>query len=289
MTRRRSLPDNIVAVVSDVDGTLVRSDKSISPRSVEVVQALRRAGVKFAIVSSRPPRGLKAVISRLNIAMPVAGFNGGVTASPDLSVITCHLIAGDVARQAVEAIEASGANAWVFSGDDWFVRDRNGPRVAFEQRTVGFGPVVVTDFAAVIGTAIKIVAVSDDFERLTKLQGEARETLTGRANIVRSQRYYLDFTHPLANKGHALIELARLMAVPTAGTAVIGDGENDVDMFAQAGLSVAMGNADVDVRKAADFVTDGNDDDGAAAAIERFVLGGQRTPIGAARLPREVA
>jgi Cof subfamily protein (haloacid dehalogenase superfamily) len=278
MSRRHSLPENIVAVVSDVDGTLVRNDKSLSPRSVEAVRTLRDAGVKFAIVSSRPPRGLKAIVSRLQITMPVAGFNGGIIASPDLSVITNHLIVPEVARRAVEAIEASGADAWVFSGDDWFIRDRNGPRVALEERTVGFSPTVVTDFAAVIGAAAKIVAVSDDFALLTRLQGEVRGTLSGVANIVRSQTYYLDFTHPLANKGHALIELARLMAVPPAGTAVIGDGENDVDMFAQAGLSVAMGNANAAVKDAADFVTGSNEDDGVALAIERFVLRGKRAP-----------
>src|SRR3954468_12750743 len=99
MTRRHSLPDSIVALVSDVDGTLVRTDKSVSPRTVEAVKALQDAGVKFAIVSARPPRGLEAIISRLNVTMPVAGFNGGVIASPDLSVITSHLIAADVARQ----------------------------------------------------------------------------------------------------------------------------------------------------------------------------------------------
>jgi Cof subfamily protein (haloacid dehalogenase superfamily) len=289
MTRRHSLPENIVAVVSDVDGTLVRNDKSVSPKSAEAVRTLRDAGVKFAIVSSRPPRGLKAIVSRLQITMPVAGFNGGIIASPDLSVITSHLIAADVARHAVEAIEALGANAWVFSGDDWFVRDRNSPRVALEERTVGFRPTVVTNFATVIRTAAKIVAVSEDFALLTKLQGEVRDTLSGRANIVRSQTYYLDFTHTLANKGQALIELTRLMAVPAAGTAVIGDGENDVDMFAQAGLSIAMGNANAAVKGAADFVTGSNEDDGAASAIEWFVLGRKRIPIAGPGVPREVA
>jgi len=288
MTRRRSFPENIAAVVSDVDGTLVRSDKSVSPRSAEAVRALQNTGVKFAIVSSRPPRGLKAVISRLSIAMPVAGFNGGIIASPDLSVVASHLIATDVARRAVEAIDASGADAWVFSGDDWFIRDRNGLRVAFEERTVGFAPAIVTDFTAIIGAAAKIVAVSDDLALLTKLQGDLRESFSGGANVMRSQTYYLDITHPLANKGHALIELARLMAVPTAGTMAIGDGENDVDMFARAGLSIAMGNAAAAVKEAADFVTRSNDDDGIAVAIEWFVVSGMRTPIGSPEGARKV-
>jgi Cof subfamily protein (haloacid dehalogenase superfamily) len=287
MTRRRSLPESIAAMVSDVDGTLVRSDKSVSQRTVEAVRKLQDSGVKFAIVSSRPPRGLKAVISRLNITTAVAGFNGGVIASPDLSAIASHLIAPDVARHAIRAIEAYGANAWVFSGDDWCIRDRDGPRVALEERTVGFGPAVVGDFEAVIGSAAKIVAVSDDPELLTRLQGELRPSLSGQANIVRSQPYYLDFTHPLANKGQALIELARLMSVPAGRIAAIGDGENDIEMLTQAGLSIAMGNADAEVKEAADFITGSNDDDGMAAAVEWFVLGGKRTPIGG--VPREVA
>jgi hypothetical protein len=228
------------------------------------------------------------VISRLDIKMPVAGFNGGAVVSPDLSVITSHLIAADVARHAVEAIEASGANAWVFSGEDWFIRDRNGPRVALEERTVAFCPTLVSDFAAVIGAAAKIVAVSDDFALLTQLEGEVRQPLSGRANIVRSQMYYLDFTHPLANKGQALIELTRLVGVPAAATVAIGDGENDADMFAQAGLSIAMGNAAATVREAADFITGSNDDDGVAAAIEWFVIGGKRVSIDGARTTRKV-
>ena len=113
------------------------------------------------LVGSRPPRGLKAVISRLNFAMPIAGFNAGVIASSDLSVIPSHLIAANVAQHALAAIELSGANSRVFSGEHWFVRDRKSPRVAFEQGTVGFGHVVVTGFAACIASAAKIVAVSD--------------------------------------------------------------------------------------------------------------------------------
>lgn len=288
MTGRPALPTTIAAVVSDVDGTLVRSDKSLSMRTVEAVRALQDRGLKFAIVSSRPPRGLKAVIARLNIGRPVAGFNGGVVVAPDLAIITSHLIAGDVARHAVETIEAAGGDAWVFSGEDWFVRDRNGPRVALETRTVGFDPTLVTDFSAVIDAAAKIVAVSDDFALLTKLQVEIREQLAGRANIVRSQNYYLDCTHPLANKGSALVELTRLMAVPPANTAVIGDGENDVDMFAKAGLSLAMGNASAEVKAAADYTTSNNDDDGAAAAIDWFILRGQRTAIDRAAMRKVV-
>ena len=103
----------------------------------------------------------------------------------------------------------------------------------------------------------------------------ARSPIT--ASVARSQPYYLDITHPLANKGAALSEIAKLLAVPLAEIAVVGDGSNDVAMFERSGLSIAMGNASPEVQRAADFVTDSNREEGFANAVERFILGGGRS------------
>src|SRR6266852_558550 len=133
--------------------------------------------------------------------------------------------------------------------------------------------------------AAKVVAVSEDFDLLTKLEQDARAILAGEATVARSQPYYVDFTHPFANKGAALTELAKLLAIPAAEIAVIGDGDNDVAMFERSGLSIAMGNASPQVQQAADFVTDTNREEGFANAVERFILGGDRSnaPAGAAQ------
>ena len=279
MKPARNPAKTISAVVSDVDGTLVTNDKTLTPRAAASVSRLRDNGIKFAIVSSRPPRGLRSVIEQLKIATPVAGFNGGVVATPALVTITRHLIAPAVARHAVEMIEAAKAHAWVFSGEEWFVLERDAPHVAHEERTVGFGPTVVDDFASALDTAAKIVAVSEEPGLLTKLNKKVRAAIGDEANIVQSQAYYLDLTHPLANKGEALRELAKAMSVPVSEVAVLGDGDNDVDMFSPSGLSIAMGNASETVRKAADFVTASNSDDGFAKAVDWFVLGDNRTAI----------
>ncbi len=271
-----ALPATIAAVVSDVDGTLVRGDKSLTDRTIASVMKLRDAGIAFAVVSSRPVRGMKMIIERLGVTTFVAGFNGGVIARPDLSIIASHLIAPDVVTKTVAAIERAGADAWVFARQDWCIRDPNGPHVDLEQRTVGFDPVIVSDFSSWASAAAKIVAVSDDGALLARLQNDLRGALGTRANVSRSQTYYLDITHPLANKGHALHKLSRLMNVSPRHVAVLGDGENDVPLFAAAGLSIAMGNAVPDVAAAADFVTGTNDADGAAAALDWFVLGGKR-------------
>ena len=110
-----------------------------------------------------------------------------------------------------------------------------------------------------------------------RLIGSHGAALAGQVSVARSQPYYLDITHPLANKGVALTELANLLAIPPREIAVIGDGGNDIAMFERSGFSIAMGNASPLVRQAADFLTDSNHDEGFANAIERFILGGDRS------------
>jgi Cof subfamily protein (haloacid dehalogenase superfamily) len=188
------------------------------------------------------------------------------------------LLSPETARRAVDLLDARGAQVWVFSGQDWLLRHSDGPYVGLEQRTVGFRPTTVDDFGLALGTAGKIVGVSKDFALLAGCERDVRASLIDQATVVRSQPYYLDITHPLANKGAALSEMARLLGIPPAEIAAIGDGDNDVAMFERSGLSIAMGNAGPHVRQAADFVTDSNRDDGFAQAIERFILGPGRSP-----------
>jgi Cof subfamily protein (haloacid dehalogenase superfamily) len=269
-------------VISDVDGTLVTDDKVLTAGARTAVAALRANGIIFSMISSRPPRGLCMLLDALAVTTPVAGFNGGVLATPDLAVIAEHLLPGGVARCAVDMLQARGAQVWIFSGQDWLVRESDGPYVGLETRTVKFPPVVVEDFGSALDTAAKIVGVSPDFERLARAELELRAALFGEANVALSQSYYLDITHPLANKGVALSAIATLLGVPLAEIAVIGDGNNDVAMFERSGLSIAMGNASPQVQRQADFVSESNRDEGFADAIARFVLGNDpaKAPVG---------
>jgi hypothetical protein len=277
MNRPRPSPFKCSAVISDVDGTLVTDDKMLTVCAQAAVARLRANGIIFSIISSRPPRGLRTLLKPLGITTPVGGFNGGVLATPDLEVIAEHLLSPEIARRAVDTLDTRGAEVWIFSGQDWLVRHSDGPYVALEERTVAFPPTMVEDFGPALDTTAKIVGVSKDFELLAQCERDVRAALADQASVARSQPYYLDITHPLANKGAALSEIAKLLGVPLAEIAAIGDGGNDVAMFERSGLSIAMGNASPEVQRTADFVTDSNSEDGFANAIERFILGGGRS------------
>lgn len=287
MTAAHRIPAvKITAVVSDVDGTLVTDDKILTARAQAAAAELRAAGIPFAIISSRPPRGMRMLLEPLGITTPIGAFNGGMIVTPTLVTISEHLLPLDIARHAIDMLTARGAAPWIFCGQDWLVRRADGPYIARERRTVGFEPTVVDDFGPFLGNVAKIVGASADFERLAQCESELQAALAGQATVARSQPYYLDITHSLANKGEALSAIAKLLAVPLAEIAVIGDGRNDVALFKRSGLSIAMGNASPEVRQAADFVTGSNRDDGFAQAVERIILGGER-PNASAVLVRE--
>jgi Cof subfamily protein (haloacid dehalogenase superfamily) len=212
------------------------------------------------------------LIDPLALRTPVAGFNGGVFVKPDMTIMEEHVLAADVAGHALEVILQHGMDVWIYSGKDWFIRDPTAPHVAREQRTVKFAPTVVENFRDVLGSAVKIVGVSDDRDLVARCETDARDALGTRASAARSQSYYLDVTHPDANKGTVVTTLSKLLAIPTREIAAIGDMPNDVLMFRNSGLSIAMGNAGPDVQAQADLVTDSHDDEGFAKAMERFIL-----------------
>jgi hypothetical protein len=265
-------PRTISLLLADVDGTLVTHDKILTERARRVVQDLHRAGILFAITSGRPPMGMAMLIEPLALDTPIAGFNGGLFEHPDLTIIEERLLAPDVAKQAVDLILKHGLDAWVYSGNDWLLRDIKAPHVDREAWTVKFQPKAVKDFDSALQRAVKIVGVSDVLDRVKNCEADVQAALGNRATAARSQPYYLDVTHPDANKGFVAGYLSRTLGIPEEEIATIGDQPNDVLMFKRSGFSIAMGNASEEVKRQANAVTDSYDNEGFAKAVERFLL-----------------
>jgi Cof subfamily protein (haloacid dehalogenase superfamily) len=261
-------------LLSDVDGTLVRSDKSLSPSSVEAVQRLHAESIHFAVTSGRPPRGMEMLTEPLSLVTPLAAFNGGLIVEPTMEVLEEHTIPDEVVGDALELLASFGLSIWVYRGADWLVLDPDGPHVAREAHTVQFEPTVVDAFEGLTHVA-KIVGVSDEYDTVATAAQTTRDKLGQHVAASRSQPYYLDVTHPEANKGSVALFLAARYGLETEEIATIGDMPNDVLMFAHSGLSIAMGNASDEVQKAARRVTTSNDDDGFAHAVEEFILKGE--------------
>lgn len=107
---------------------------------------------------------------------------------------------------------------------------------------------------------------------MAECEAALQSELRGQASAERSQPYYLDVTHPEANKGGVVEFLSETLHIPPEAIATLGDMPNDVMMFEKSGLSIAMGNASPEVQAQANFVTLSNEEDGFAYAMDKFVL-----------------
>jgi Cof subfamily protein (haloacid dehalogenase superfamily) len=263
----------IKLVIADVDGTLVTQEKILTERAIQSVFRLRAAGIKFAVTSGRPPRGMAMLVDPLKLDQPLAAFNGGVITKPDLTTIVReNFLPRPMVEKVIQIILDHKLDVWLYTGRDWYVRDLQAPHVAREQWTVKFAPVVVPGFDGMLENVAKVVGVSDDLDAVQRCEKDAQDACGDQASAARSQPYYLDVTHPKANKGEVVLAMSDLLTTPVQQIATIGDMPNDVLMFRKSGISIAMGNASPEVQKSATFVTASNEQEGFAAAMDKFVL-----------------
>jgi Cof subfamily protein (haloacid dehalogenase superfamily) len=260
-------------LLADVDGTLVTGAKALTDRAIAAVRMLADAGILFAVVSGRPPRGMSMLIEPLGLTTPIAAFNGGLIVDTTMHPLDQHVLPRDLVIPIVSLLRSFSLAVWLYRGADWYVQDPKGPHVAKETATVEFGPTVVEEYSELIDDVSKIVGVSDVATAVAAAGEAAREHFGDHVSASASQPYYIDVTHPEANKGAVARWLAKRYDIPTSQIATIGDMPNDVLMFSHSELSIAMGNASPEVQRAARRVTTSNDAEGFANAVERFVLG----------------
>ncbi|QHO74375.1 hydrolase [Bradyrhizobium sp. CCBAU 051011] len=261
----------IALVVSDVDGTLLTHDKILTEGAKAAVRKLHAAGIGFTIVSSRPTIGMGFLIEPLTITLPVGAFNGSSIVDNKLKPIEQHLIAPAVAQRSLDVLNEFGVDIWLFSNERWYTRNPDGEYVPHEKRAIKADPTIVADFTPYLDEACKIVGASSDPALLQRCEAAMKEAVGREATAVRSQTYYLDVTPPGHDKGTFVDAMIRRLGIPPAAVATIGDMENDLPMFARSGVSFAMGNAADGIKQRATHVTDSNERDGFAAAIETML------------------
>jgi Cof subfamily protein (haloacid dehalogenase superfamily) len=262
----------IKLVISDVDGTLVRRDKTLSPEVIAAVSRLEEAGIPFTLISARPPSGMLWIAEKLKLTHPMGAFNGGTIVNPDGSIVSAERIDPAAAQTAIAMLAEAKVSLWLFADGKWYAQQGANTHMESERNSANAEPVMFDDPAEVAGPFDKIVGVSDDHDFLAALDTKVAAALGDKATVARSQVYYLDVTAPHANKGDGIVALAKTHGLGLEEVAVLGDQRNDLPMFARAGFSVAMGQGPDEVRAAATRTTLSNDQDGVAHAIDEILL-----------------
>ncbi len=258
-------------IAMDVDGTLMDSSGQPSRGILEAIQAARGQGVTIVLVSGRGPQGVLPLMKRLDLEGPFIASGGALIANaPDRSLIDLRTIPLRWANALARLGHAEQAVVF-FEHPDWLLSEADGQKMEAETRSFGYDVTYVKDLRCETPSApCKITMVGDPpcLKRVI-------QSLTDRSlplNYAQAMPRYLDCYRKDVSKGLALKRVARYLRIPMKRVMAIGDYYNDITMFEVAGLSVAMGNAPIEVRQAARLVAPGNDEGGAAWAIKMILL-----------------
>ncbi len=259
---------------SDVDGTLLNRERTLSARTIAAIRAVREAGHTFVFCSSRMPDSLEGLERLAGVPpAPLIAYNGGLVLRPDGSVVAdvpidagdARLIYDECARRDLHASFFAGSAWYAWGSDEW--TDREASITA-----VPPSPESAHDYAAAgrIETEPphKVMLMGDP-DRIDELE----QVLAARRAVVtyRSKTTYLEIANAGCTKGEGLRAVAAEQGVDLADVVFFGDNYNDLPAFAVVGTAVAVANAREPVLAAATVVTGRHHDDGVAAYLEDWL------------------
>ena len=257
-------------VVADMDGTLLRDDKTLSERTLRAIRRYQDAGGHFTIATGRCYEGTGRYMKDLDLRSPYVLLNGCLVHDPTTGAdILCRRLPVPVLEQIWPVLEEHGLNVVVYDPRKATTRAMN-EMVAEHQRHDGIGLVVAPDLGpTTLGDMVKVLTIAAP-SILDRVEAIVTST-KAQVRMVRSYPHYLEFLPESGGKGAALEALRVHLGIPRERTMAIGDGLNDLDLLQAAGCSVAMANAHPAVKAVADRLTTSNMEDGVAHVLEGLV------------------
>ncbi len=268
-------PDAYKLIALDMDGTLLRRDKTISQRTKAVLQQLQHRGVAIVIETGRCPSGVMRYADSIGIDLNhtyAVCYNGASVCilgqGRELSAVT---VPGREVREIAALAHACGAKLHAYSQDRALLVEDHNP---YSQKEIdhSLSPFVEVDFNTLPQDEpiYKAIAVGEA-AKLDKLRASLPPYIYEHFAVMRTDSYFLEFVAGKSTKGSGLAQLCSILKLAPQQAIAIGDAENDEEMIKLAGLGVAMGNATPELKALADVVTASCDEDGVALMLERLL------------------
>jgi len=256
----------------DLDGTLLRKDKSLSKRNAQAIRAAHDAGVRIVLATARPPRSVDEIHRKLGLSSVTVNYNGALIHDPVTRKHVFHKpLPSGMARKVVELARKMDPDIRVSFEilDKWYTDD------ASEQKTEtakAFAPDYVGELESFIDMTPTKLMLFAPAERLGAIHVALKTKFEKDVAIVISDTFLLQVVHRQVDKGYALNHIAHSYGIDRQHVLAIGDAPNDLGMIRWAGIGCAVGNAWDSVKEAASVQLPSNDQDAVAHAIESLVL-----------------
>jgi Cof subfamily protein (haloacid dehalogenase superfamily) len=257
----------------DVDGTLLNSHHELTPATAQAVMDMQAQGWQIVLATGRQFSAIQPFVDQLSLTAPQITSHGAQITDPQThEILMLQGIPEAAGRRALQIGAEMGVTMIIAGHGKTYTRQYN--RDIEYLLTYGDPePELLEDLAQALQpppTHLIALAYQQDDLYAAAYEHFSRE-LDGQLNVYRTSPYYVEFLHPQASKGHALRSVCQHLHVPQQQVIAVGDSFNDVSMFAQAGLGVAMGNSHPDVQRQADRVIGGHDADGLAEFLRELL------------------
>jgi Cof subfamily protein (haloacid dehalogenase superfamily) len=268
-------PTALVAL--DIDGTLLTPDHHVAPSTKRAVAVARQRGVRLILASSRGPAALESIQAELGLGNEwFIAYQGALVArrvDDGLQVLSDTPLDHATARSVEARAIALGLSTGRYIGSRWRV-PRMTVAIEHEAAITGEKPLLsAPEETEADLPPQKVLVIADGASQIARLR-ELFGALPPTVSATFSKPNYLEITAAGVDKSHGLRPLLTHLGIPMARTAAIGDGHNDLALFATVDYPIAMGQAPVEVAAAARWITSTNTDDGVARALEHLGLVG---------------
>ena len=259
----------IKLVATDIDGTLVKWDTSVSDGVKDCIKKLQENGVKVVLVTGRMHCATKHLRDELGLNSPVVSYQGGLIKDSDGKTLYQENLDSDYAKEIINWAHKNDVHLNLYIDDKLYVEKDDD---CVKRYTDGkFVPYTVCPFESLkIENVNKILAIDyGNAERVTgwisELQAKFPELY-----IVKSTPFFCEIGSPMAKKSLGVEFLAKHWNLSQDEILTIGDQNNDIELLKAGGVKVAMGNATPELKECANYITDSVENDGFVKAIENF-------------------
>lgn len=264
---------NLKMIAFDIDGTILNDEGELTPRTIAALRRAMEAGVKLVCATGRMYPSALPILRRIGVTAPSVILNGAQIRNPVThEVIYEHTLGRELTREMLSFYRANGWYIQLYHDDKLLVADDGDERCKYYENISRVKAVPLGgDFWDFDGASAKMLGISFDPDTFQIMFDKTNAAFSGRIYSAASQGRLIEFVHPEVNKARTLAMAAELSGVDRRDVLAFGDGDNDREMLAWAGIGAAMGNARDSVREQADIIVPDNNSDGVAAAIENFL------------------
>jgi Cof subfamily protein (haloacid dehalogenase superfamily) len=264
------------AVFLDMDGTLLKSDHSVSEATVETIRSLTAKGIPVILVSARPAGAVWPTFQHLGLPddAPMVTLNGSFVLQSNKPTLDIRMDL-ETTASVTELVRPSAATIAYYLQREWYA-EVDDAWTSHEQKIMdvplGVGSIgrLISDWSARHTAPNKMMVMSEP-DNIARVQQHLRSVFDGRLNVYPSKATYLEVMDIRGSKANAVKFVSGRLGLHREEIVAMGDNYNDVEMIGWAGMGVAMGNAPDDIRAGARYVTDTNNNDGVRKALERFI------------------